>query len=82
VPEGEARRLTIAGGRHACIVHKGPYAELENAYRWLYHLWLPHSGEEPGDQPVVEEYLNNPRELPPAEWLTEIRLPLKSETPA
>lgn len=77
--EGEARERGIAGGRHACIVHKGPYAELENAYRWLYHVWLPHSGEEPADQPIVEEYLNNPGECPPSEWLTEIRLPLKSE---
>jgi AraC family transcriptional regulator len=79
-PEGEAQTRIIAGGRYACIVHKGPYAELENAYRWLYHVWLPPSGEEPADQPIVEEYLNNPREHPPSEWLTEIRLLLKSET--
>lgn len=79
MPEGEARRLVIAGGRHACILHKGPYVELEGAYRWLYHVWLPQSGEEPADQPIVEEYLNNPREHPPSEWLTAIRLPLKSE---
>jgi len=81
-PEGGARRMVIAGGRHACIVHRGPYAELENAYRWLYHVWLPQSGEEPAEHPIVEEYLNNPRDNPPAEWLTEIRLPLKSEAPA
>ena len=44
--------------------------------RWLYKEWLPQSGEEPADRPCFEEYLNNPRELPPAEWLTDICLPL------
>lgn len=74
--DGTVRRIEIAGGRYACIVHKGPYAELEKAYRWLFATWLPDSGHEPADQPVVEEYLNNPREHPPSDWLTEIRLAL------
>jgi AraC family transcriptional regulator len=26
--------------------------------------------------PCFEEYLNNPRELPPEEWLTAVHLPL------
>lgn len=75
--DGDIRRTEIAGGAYACIVHKGPYAELEQAYRWLFGTWLPDSGYEPADQPVVEEYLNNPREHPPSDWLTEIRLALK-----
>lgn len=70
------RMIELAGGRHAVIVHKGPYAELESAYRWLYREWLPTSGETPADRPCHEEYLNDPRALPPEEWLTEIRLPL------
>jgi AraC family transcriptional regulator len=57
--------------------HKGPYAELERAYAWLYGTWLPQSGEEAADRPVFEEYLNNPRALPPQEWLTDICLPLQ-----
>lgn len=80
--DGEVRRVTVAGGLYAGIVHKGPYAELEKAYRWLFGTWLPGSGHEPADQPPVEEYLNNPRDVPPAEWLTEIRLALKTgDTP-
>ncbi|WP_448203627.1 AraC family transcriptional regulator [Azospirillum sp. sgz302134] len=69
--------LDIAGGRHAVLVHKGPYAELERAYRWLYRDWLPTSGQTPAHRPAVEQYLNNSRNLPPEEWLTEIRLPLE-----
>lgn len=37
----------------------------------------PESGEEPADAPVVEEYLNDPRTLPPTEWRTEVWLPLR-----
>ncbi|WP_454020149.1 AraC family transcriptional regulator [Azospirillum sp. Marseille-Q6669] len=77
IPEdGPVRARDIPGGRHAVLIHKGPYAELERPYRWLYRDWLPSSGHAPADRPCVEEYLNNPRTLPPEEWLTEIRLPL------
>lgn len=70
------RLIDLAGGRHAVLLHKGPYAELHQAYQWLFGQWLPKSGEIPADRPVFEEYLNNPRQLPPEEWLTEINLPL------
>jgi AraC family transcriptional regulator len=74
--EGDVRAITLEGGRCAVIQHKGPYAELERAYRWLYRDWLPQSGEEAGDRPCFEEYLNDCRSLPPSEWLTEVCLPL------
>lgn len=76
--EGEVRIVeTPAFARVAALRFKGPYAELERAYSWLYGAWLPGSGEEPADAPVMEEYLNDCRSLPPAEWLTDILLPLK-----
>lgn len=74
--EGEIRVLTVAGGCHAVLTHKGPYAELERAYGWLYRGWLPASGMEAADRPCYEAYLNDPRTLPPQEWLTAIYLPL------
>lgn len=61
----------------ASVVHKGPYAELERAYAFLFRDWLAQSGREPADHPCFEEYLNNPRDLPPTEWLTRIYLPIK-----
>ena len=81
VPDGTAppegiRMLEIAGGRHAVLRHTGPYAELERTYRRLYRDWLPTSGEEPADRPCFEEYLNDCRALPPAEWETDLFLPL------
>jgi AraC family transcriptional regulator len=74
--DGDLRVVEVPGGRHAVLHHKGPYAELNKAYRWLYREWLPKSGEQCADRPCFEEYLNNPRTLPPEEWLTDICLPL------
>ena len=71
-------RQVIAASTVARLVHKGPYADLDVAYAWLYHNWLPQSGREPGDAPCFEEYLNDPRSLPPQEWLTAVNLPLKA----
>ncbi len=74
--DGDVVVQEIPGGRHAVLVHKGPYAELEHTFRWFYRNWLPTSGFTPADRPCVEEYLNDCRALPPEEWLTEIRIPL------
>ncbi|MGG5887694.1 AraC family transcriptional regulator [Falsiroseomonas sp. HC035] len=71
------RILDLPASRVAVLVFKGPYAELEQAYTWLYRDWLPASGEEPADQPPREDYLNDCRSLPPAEWMTAVMLPLR-----
>ncbi len=66
----------IAGGKHAVLAHKGPYATLASAYEWLYGKWLPQSGEDPRDAPPIELYVNDPRTTAPDELRTDIRLPL------
>ncbi|MDQ1080127.1 GyrI-like domain-containing protein [Pseudoroseomonas cervicalis] len=76
-PPAPATLLTLPAQRVAVLRFQGPYAELEGAYTWLYRDWLPQSGEEPADAPCLERYLNDCRSLPPAEWLTEILLPLQ-----
>ena len=76
-PSAEYRVLQTPGGRCAVLVYKGPYSNLEKPYKWLFGEWLPQSGEEPGDQPCFEEYLNDARSIPPAELLTAIYVPLK-----
>ena len=73
------RILDLPATRCAVLVFRGPYAELEPVYTWLYRDWLPASGEEPADQPPREEYLNDPKSLPPAEWLTAVMLPLREK---
>lgn len=66
----------LAGGKHAVMQHSGPYATLGSAYEWLYGKWLPQSGEEPRDAPPIELYVNDPRNTPPDQLRTDIRLPL------
>lgn len=68
---------TLPTGKYAVLRFKGPYNHLHDAYQWLFGQWLPQSGYEPGNAPVFEEYLNNPREVPPKDLLTDIHLPLK-----
>lgn len=77
VLDGEFHGVEIPPLTSASVLHKGPYAELENAYRYLFRDWLPQSGREAGDHPCFEEYLNNPRELPASELLTRVHLPLQ-----
>ncbi|KRB60203.1 AraC family transcriptional regulator [Rhizobium sp. Root708] len=66
----------LDGGEYAVLRHKGPYANMHKAYQWLYAEWLPASGRQLRDNLMFEEYLNNPREVPPTELLTDIYMPL------
>lgn len=68
---------TIRGGLYARLAYTGPYADMRGAYRWLLGIWLPASGHEPDDAPILEAYLNDPREVPQSELRTDIHLPLK-----
>ena len=74
--QGEIKTLTIPGSRCATFLFKGPYSDLDRPYRWLYDTWLPASGEEVGQNPPYEEYLNDARTTPPTELLTRICIPV------
>ena len=76
IPEGTVE-LTLAGGRHAVLHYRGPYAGLMAGYTQLYGTWLPTSGQEPRDAPPFELYLNSPMETAPADLLTDICVPLR-----
>lgn len=75
--EKPLERADLAGGDYAVLRHKGPYSDMKAAYDWLFGEWLVQSGREVADAPVLEDYLNNPRDVPPTELLTDICLPLK-----
>ncbi len=77
-PNGRLELREIPGGRYAVTLHVGPYAELDRTYKQVYGEWLPRSGEEPADAPIVEEYLNDARTVPPTELRTVIWLPLRT----
>lgn len=69
--------LTVAGGPYAVLTYRGPYAAMKPAYDWLFGTWLPQSGREARNEPVIEINLNTPMEVAPADLLTEICLPLE-----
>lgn len=76
-PEGELGVQTIAGGKYAVFLHKGPYEELNNLYRQIYAEWLPQSGMTLRDNTCFEKYLNDASKTKPADLLTEVCIPLQ-----
>ena len=68
----------IAAGRYAVYTHRGPYDGLPEAYKLLYGVWLPQSGEEVGDRPCLEMYHNSPVDTAPAQLVTDVCLPLRA----
>ena len=75
IPHDLTERM-VPAGRYAIMRYIGPYSSMHDAYRWLYGRWLPSSGEEPRDHPIVEEYLTDPASTPPVDAVTDILLPL------
>lgn len=71
-------RIHRAAGFYAVLRYQGPYASMRAAYHWLFGDWLPPSGWQAADTPLLEEYLNDPRDTPPAALLSLIFLPLRS----
>jgi len=50
---------------------------MRDGFRRLFGRWLPASGEEVDDRPCLEIYLNDPTEVPEAELLTDLGVPLR-----
>ncbi len=70
------QRLELPPACCVRLAYQGPYADMRGAYRWLYGVWLPQSDFVPGASAAVEEYLNSPVEVAPAELLTHIYVPV------
>jgi AraC family transcriptional regulator len=70
-------KQVLEAGPFAALLHKGPYSDLPAAYDWFYSVWLKNNGHTLRPQPPYEVYLNNPRDVPPSELLTEIFVPVE-----
>ena len=68
----------IAAGRYAVYTYRGPYEGIPEAYKLLYGLWLPQSGEDVDDRPCMEIYRNSPVDTAAALLLTDVCLPLRA----
>lgn len=69
--------VDLPAGRYACLRFRGHYAGLHAAYDYLFGPWLTRSGEELGDAPAIEVYLNTPMDTAPDDLLTDVCMPLK-----
>ena len=68
----------IEGGRYAVYTHRGSYDGIPEAYKRLFGVWFPQSGEELADRPCMEIYRNSPLDTPPAQLVTDLCLPLQT----
>lgn len=75
-PPSDLPTTTTRAGDYAVLRHKGPYPDMPAEYNWMFGTWLPQSGRDLADAPVLEEYLNSPRDTAPSELLTILYLPL------
>ena len=77
IPPG-VTELRRPAGTYARLAYTGPYADMKDAYRWLYGVWLPASGYEASDRPCFEAYLNSPVDTQPQDLRSDIYLPVET----
>lgn len=68
--------LLIPGGRCAVVRHAGSTDHIGESIYPVFRDWLPTSGEELRDQPLVFHYLSVYPETPMEQWQTDIYIPL------
>lgn len=73
----EVEKFDIPAGLYAVHSLAGPYTRINAAVHALYGQWLPGSGYEPDDRPMLEHYLNSPRQVAPAALRTDLLIPVR-----
>ncbi|QOT79571.1 AraC family transcriptional regulator [Cupriavidus basilensis] len=68
--------MTVAGGRYASFILRGPYTLINATWEILFSAWLPASGHEPDHRPALELYRSEPGTAP-ALCETELLLPVR-----
>lgn len=71
------RVLRLPAGEYACLRHFGSYDGLEAATQHVVSEWLPSSGREPADSPIIHHARNDPDQTPVDDLVTDILLPLQ-----
>ena len=75
-PGTELVAMELAGGRFAQHTLIGPYTQINAAVTALYAAWLPQSGYEPDDRPVLEIY-HSPFDTPAHQLRTDLLIPVR-----
>lgn len=69
--------IDIPAGWYASHTLMGPYTQINATISALYSLWLPYSGYEPDDRPLLEIYRNSPLNTAPADLQTDLLIPVR-----
>ncbi|MFJ9451754.1 GyrI-like domain-containing protein [Herbaspirillum sp. NPDC101397] len=73
--------IDIPAGCYASHALIGPYTQINATISALYSLWLPYSGYEPDDRPLLEVYRNSPRDTAPEQLHTDLLIPVRPIDP-
>ncbi|MEV8250116.1 GyrI-like domain-containing protein [Microbacterium sp. NPDC076768] len=68
--------FSVRPGRYAVFTHVGAYADMPESYAWLLGCWLPQSGRQLTNDPVIEQYVTLPQGSSPTAVRTHLMLPL------
>lgn len=73
----EIQSKTLKGGRYAVFLHKGSPAKLVDTYGSIFGNWLFTSDIVLRDEPIIQKFLNNKREVSETELLIEVYVPIE-----
>ncbi len=76
-PDGEVGVKTLKGGKFAMFHYTGSYKHLADVYDYIFNDWLLNNEYELRDEPLREQYRNNPNKTEESKLKTEIYLPIK-----
>ncbi len=74
--KGELGVKTLDAGKFAIFLYQGSYANLGEAYDYIFGTWLLNSEYELRDAPPMERYISNPNKTAPEKLKTEIYIPV------
>ncbi len=75
--DGEIGVTTIAGGKYAVAQFEIDADQYEEAWNFMFTVWLPQSGFQPDDRCCYEKYLNDPKRHPQNKHFLEVAIPVK-----
>ncbi len=75
--EGLFRTKTIAPQKYAKFLHKGSHEDSLLTYDYIYSHWMTDIQLELVDKPTLEFFINDEKDTPQNELLTEIYIPIK-----
>lgn len=75
--EGVVGVMDLAEGNYATARFEGRPEIIEKAYSYMFGVWLPANGYQPGDAHAFEVYLATPEQDPRGYYVFELSVPVK-----